>query len=338
MTPNRILLVDDDSFICISLGRNLEHLGYHVTTADSGNIALEMLERERFDIVVSDLVMRRPDGLVVLRRCKELRPETAVIILTGFGDLDSAVAAIRLGADDYVNKPCDAEELSAHIARCTTKQQTLLALMREVTEKNALLRETHHRVKNDFLMISGLINLQLGWVSDEPDRTLFRELQSRIQVLTLVHERLQQSESFDSVELKPLVTELCRRAVESFGHRTMAISLDIDVEAVTLVPDMAIPLGLIVSELVMNAYQHAFPDREQGGVSVSLHEVEEGYRLTVEDDGRGLPEGISLDAAESLGLRLVSALSSQLRGTIAVDAAGGTRFILEFPTSNRYSS
>jgi len=336
MTSYRLLLVDDDEQVCLSLGRNLERRGYEVTIAENGFEALSLIERDRFDIVVSDLVMRRPDGLGILQRSKELRPETPFIILTGFGDLDSALQALRLGADDYVNKPCDADELSEHIERCVQKQEMLLKLMRTLGEQEELLRETHHRVKNDFLMINGLVNLQMARVDTEHDRALFQAMKSRIHVFALVHEYLQRSEDNRRVEVVPFLRDLCHRVTENYHSARVRVNVVADSSAATLIADMAAALGIVVNELVANSLMHAFTEEEEGSITVRIGEAEEGYRIVISDDGRGMPEGFDIEHSETLGFRLVTALMNQLRGTFGYEGEGGSTFRLLVPRSNRY--
>ncbi len=121
MKKYKILLVDDDSFILQSIASALEQEGYHVATAANGKEAIELLEENNFDLVLTDLVMDPIDGLGVLKKAKEENPDTIVIILTGFGDLISAIEALRLDADDYLLKPCEPEELSFRISSCLEK-------------------------------------------------------------------------------------------------------------------------------------------------------------------------------------------------------------------------
>lgn len=121
MKAYKILLVDDDLFILQSISSALEQEGYHVATADNGAKAIELIEENNFDLVLTDLVMDPVDGMDVLKKTKEKNPESLVIILTGFGDLISAIEALRLDADDYLLKPCEPEELSFRISGCLEK-------------------------------------------------------------------------------------------------------------------------------------------------------------------------------------------------------------------------
>jgi DNA-binding response OmpR family regulator len=116
-----ILLVDDDPYILTGIGQNLESEGYEVTTAESGEIALEHLQTAAFDLVITDLVLDTIDGIQILKKAKQINPEIMVIILTGYGDMTSAIDALRLNADDYMLKPCQPEEMNFRVAACLDK-------------------------------------------------------------------------------------------------------------------------------------------------------------------------------------------------------------------------
>jgi YesN/AraC family two-component response regulator len=123
MKKYSLLLVDDDPFILEGIGSDLEINGYQVTRAASGEIAVDLLEKMDFDLVITDLVMETTDGIQVLKKAKEIDPETQVIILTGYGDLDSAIKAMRNQADDYLLKPCEPQEMRFRVKNCLEKQE-----------------------------------------------------------------------------------------------------------------------------------------------------------------------------------------------------------------------
>jgi DNA-binding NtrC family response regulator len=123
MEKYRILLVDDDPFILEGIGADLESQGFDVTKTDRGNLALQLLRANRFDLVITDLVMEDTDGIQVLKNAKELNPDTMVIILTGYGDMKSAIEALRQQADDYLLKPCESEEMFYRVNNCLEKRE-----------------------------------------------------------------------------------------------------------------------------------------------------------------------------------------------------------------------
>ena len=123
MEKNHILLVDDDHYILEGIGADLESQGFHVTKTDRGNLALQLLKENHFDLVITDLVMEDTDGLEVLKKSKELNSDIMVIILTGYGDMKSAIEALRQQADDYLLKPCESEEMLYRVTRCLEKRE-----------------------------------------------------------------------------------------------------------------------------------------------------------------------------------------------------------------------
>jgi len=125
MKKYNILLVDDDSIVLKGIGKGLEKEGYSVTTAESGEEAIELLREANFDLVITDLVMGSVDGIAVLKKSKEISPEIPAIILTGYGDMESAIEALRGDADDYLLKPCDFKEMLFRISKCMEKRELL---------------------------------------------------------------------------------------------------------------------------------------------------------------------------------------------------------------------
>lgn len=156
MKKYTILLVDDDPFILKGIGRGLESEGYRVTTADCGQAAIELLKKSAFDLVITDLIMDEVDGIQVLKKSKEMYPESMVIILTGFSDMNSAIDALRLDADDYLLKPCEAEEVYFRVQRCLDKLELKRKIKRfyselekRVEERTAELFEINHKLREE---------------------------------------------------------------------------------------------------------------------------------------------------------------------------------------------
>jgi two-component sensor histidine kinase len=192
-----------------------------------------------------------------------------------------------------------------------------------------LLKEIHHRVKNNLQIISSLLNLQSDNIDlADPART-FRESQDRIRSMALIHEKLYRSGDVARIDFREYVESLTSGLYRSYfpgpGVRIFA-----DVENVSLDIDLAVSCGLIINELVSNALKYAFPDGRAGKIHVSLAGDGDSYTLTVSDDGVGLPPGLDFRDTPSLGLQLVNTLVGQLEGTIELDSAEGTRFKITF--------
>jgi len=213
-------------------------------------------------------------------------------------------------------------------------------IMASLKEKEVLLREVHHRVKNNMAIISSMIHLQSAYTEDPAHLGMFLECQSRVRSMALVHEKLYQSEDFSHIDVAGYVRSLAASIKATF---TAAMPVDVRVEAGGIVLDMdtLIPCGLIMNELMTNAVKHAFPPGAPGGereMVVGLSGSVDGMiTLKVEDNGAGLPEGFDLAGSEELGLRLVKALTMQLNGTLVAEPVegGGAAFRVVFPSPSK---
>jgi two-component sensor histidine kinase len=207
-------------------------------------------------------------------------------------------------------------------------EQTVRASLRE---KEVLLKEIHHRVKNNLQVISSLLNLQARYLPDPAARAIFSQSQNRVQSIALVHERLYESADLSHVNFAKYVVVLLDNIFDTYGAENRGIAKVIDIGDVNLTVDVAIPCGLIVNEVVTNALKHAFPDGRTGTVRVSLTEgPEEMLELTVQDDGVGIPPGIDPRNTVSLGLDLVATFAEQLNAEVVIVREGGTSFRFRF--------
>lgn len=200
-----------------------------------------------------------------------------------------------------------------------------------LTEKEVLLKEVHHRVKNNLQVISGLLNLQAHHITDEAGREIYRESQNRIITMSLIHEELYQARDLAHVDFASYIEGLTGNLFGSYAARSGHVTLDLATESVDLVVDTAIPCGLIINELVSNALKHAFPDGREGRISVRFSRMEDGrYQLVVEDDGVGLPDVSDIRKHRSLGMQLVTVLAEQLGADLVISPGPGATFTLTF--------
>jgi len=197
-------------------------------------------------------------------------------------------------------------------------------------EKEVMLKEIHHRVKNNLQVISSLLNLQSAQEQNPAILAALKESQGRVRSMALVHEELYRSNDLSDIGMDSYVRKLTANLFFAYQSATTRVTLDIDVRDVYLPVDTAIPCGLIINELISNSLKYAFKKRQKGLVTVRFNHDGPVYRLVVSDDGVGLPKDLDIENTESLGLQLVSTLAKQLRGTIEVDRSEGTSFILEF--------
>jgi PAS domain S-box-containing protein len=199
-------------------------------------------------------------------------------------------------------------------------------------EKEVLLQEIHHRVKNNMQIISSLLNLQAGYIEDKKYLDMFQESQNRISTMSLVHEKLYRSKDFTKINFKDYTINLANGVFQSFGGRSSGIMLNLNIDDVEIGIDSAIPCGLIINELVTNSLKYAFPGEKKGEIKIVLGKKDGNeYELTVSDNGIGFPEDIDFSKTETLGLHLVSMLAEhQLSGKINLDRSRGTEFSIIF--------
>lgn len=205
------------------------------------------------------------------------------------------------------------------------------AMQAALCEKETLLKELYHRVKNNLQVISSLFNLQLRNLPEGMARDALKEGADRVRAMALVHEKLYQSGNLSSVALDDYVDDLCRQLHDAAAAERRQIHILIEAEPVQVGLETAVPLGLVLNELISNCLKHAFPEGGPGTVTVSLAHEEWGrVRLAVDDDGVGFPPGLKPAACQSLGLKLVSALAAQLDAKLELKNAGGACASLVF--------
>jgi two-component system, sensor histidine kinase PdtaS len=198
-----------------------------------------------------------------------------------------------------------------------------------LNEKEVLLAEIHHRVKNNMQIISSLISLQSDYAADEHTIKMFKDSKDRIRSMALIHEKLYQSNDLSLIDFSDYIEVLAGRLLELYGVRNR-IDLIVEADDMHLNIDTAIPCGLIINELVSNSIQHAFPKDKQGKITINFKMNQDEYVLMVSDDGIGFPENIDFKNSESLGLQIVNTLTMQLGGYIELKRNNGTKFILSF--------
>ncbi|MCR4438178.1 MAG: PAS domain S-box protein [bacterium] len=218
----------------------------------------------------------------------------------------------------------------------TQRKRAEEELVSSLKEKELLLKEIHHRVKNNMQVISSLLSLQSSYISDPRALAIFNDSQNRVKSMALIHEKLYQSKNLSRVDFAEYTKSLTSHLFDSYGVDPERITMDVQVNGIDLAIDSGISCGLIVNELVSNALKHAFPDGRKGKVTVGLERANGSYVLKVSDDGVGFPAHVDFRNTESLGLQLVNTLTDQLEGTIELSAnGGGTTFTICFPDGTK---
>jgi PAS domain S-box-containing protein len=222
--------------------------------------------------------------------------------------------------------------VSSGIRDITERKQAQDQLLTSLREKEALLKEVHHRVKNNLQIVNSLLSLQAGQLTNATDQSVFVEIQNRVRAMALVHETLYLSKTLARIDLATYIEGLCNHLFRAFGIDPNRVQMDVAIFDITLDLDRAVPCGLIVNELVTNALKYAFPGERNGRLAIAMAlRPEIGYSLTVSDNGIGLPDGIERNASGSLGLQLVDLLTRQLGGKLELNRSHGTAFTIAFP-------
>ncbi len=213
----------------------------------------------------------------------------------------------------------------------TERKFAQVNLEKSLAEKEVLLKEVHHRVKNNMQVISSILKLQSRYIKDEQSLELFQECQNRVKSMALIHEKLYQSESFEKIDFDQYIKVLTKQLFRSFSNSGCIIRTYIDSNNVKLTMTKAIPCGLIINELVSNSLKHAFKGRKEGEIKLTMNKTGENYSLDYSDNGVGFPPDLDFRNTDSLGMQLIYALSNQLHGEITLSSINGTEIRLIFP-------
>lgn len=240
------------------------------------------------------------------------------------------------GADVWIHLSCalvrrgdgSPDHLVAHVQDVTARKRAELELRASLAQKEALVQEVHHRVKNNLQIVTSLLRLQAEPLVDPEAHRAITESLARIDAIAALHEKLYRSEDLERIDARDYLEDLVRMIMRAHGNRVHA---EVDAPPLALSIAIGVPLGLLVNELVTNAIKHGFPSPSPTSrIGVALQRVGGRARLVVHDNGRGVPVDLDLARADTVGLRLARCMARQLRGTLALERSGGTAFVVEF--------
>jgi PAS domain S-box-containing protein len=203
-------------------------------------------------------------------------------------------------------------------------------LKTSIKEKDTLLREIHHRVKNNLQIISSLLNLQSRYIKDSEALDVFTESQNRVRSMAIVHEKLYKSDNISKIDFAEYINDLASNLFYNYNIEPNKLTINTNIENIFFDVDTSIPCGLIVNELLTNCVKHAFPGDKTGHINIDVENNEGNYTLNVSDDGVGFPETIDYKNTDTLGLQLVTNLVNQLNGTIEIKNNDGTNIKIKF--------
>jgi PAS domain S-box-containing protein len=275
---------------------------------------------------------------IVGRTVREILPEIEEYWIETYGKV--ALTGESTFFENYIKELDKYYEVTAYrtspnqfaciFSDITERKKVAENVKASLREKEILLKEIHHRVKNNLAVIGSILSLQSQYVNDKKALEVFQECQNRVKAMSLIHSKLYQSKDLAHIDLSFYFKELTENLFMTYQVNSEGLTIKQDIDFIKLDINTSIPLGLILNELVSNALKYAFPEGRQGVLEIGLRRENGQMIFTVADDGVGLPEGFDLSQSSSLGLQLVNGLVRQLQGTIEVERGRGTIFKVRF--------
>jgi two-component sensor histidine kinase len=336
----RVLLIDDNADDRALAAREVAGVepAAELVEVDRPVALDEALTGGPVDLAVVDYALRWSDGIAVTRRIKAADPGTAIVMFTGSGNEEVAVEAMKAGLDDYVPKgqrylPRLGAAIRAALGRSGDRRARVTAegdLKRSLTQQRLLLRELHHRVKNNLQLVVSLIRLRAVREEDDRFRQVLADMAERVQSLARVQDKIYGTADLSRVDFRGYLEAVGQSLASMHSNGHVKVQL-VDMDRLDVPVERAVPLGLMCYELLLNAFRHAFPNHPTGEVVVRVHETAPGqpYEILIEDDGVGYqpPEGPRDGEGEgtpdTLGWALVRELALEADVEVAVEPREG---------------
>jgi len=303
--------------------------GYNQNFMSMWNIPARLLESGENEMVMNHVLpqLKDPDGFLSSFRELRSHPGRESFDMIEFRDgkiLERYSKPQKIG-DNVVGRVWSYRDV-------TDRKHAEEKLVASLQEKEVLLREIHHRVKNNLQLISGLLDMTRMRTGDESTNSILTDMMLKIQTMAQIHTRLYESKQFGKVSLTGQIQDQIAGLSNIYSHKGHEISCEIHSEEVFLPVDQAIPCALVVNEILSNAYKHAFSGRKKGTIEISAVQENGRIKITVRDDGIGLPADFDISRTSSLGLKLIRTLvQHQLKGSITLESRNGTEMSMEFP-------
>jgi two-component sensor histidine kinase len=340
-----VLFVDDNESIRRLYQRLLEKHVNHFYIAKNGHHGLELYQENKPDLVITDINMPVMDGLEMVREIKNIDPNAKIVVMSAYNVKENFIESINLGVDGYLMKPVEAKKLLSLIdefagitmmkweleSKERKRKEAEEYLKKSLAEKDVLLREVHHRVKNNMQIISSILRMQSRTIEDPKLKEFLQESQNRIHSMALIHENLYSNESLANIKFANYVQGLSGNIARTYANQQAIVRFDYQIEDAYLPIDIAIPCGLIINELISNSFKYAFKNSNKGTIGIYFNLLNnDKYQLTVFDDGTGIAKDLDITKTKSLGMKIIHKLVKQIDGELETDFSNGTKFIIKF--------
>ncbi len=361
---------DADIYLIKKVLNQTKKTFFQIINCKTLNDGIRQLKNNDFNVILLDLGLPDSQGIDTFIKLYEQENKIPIIILTVLKDEENAIHAIQNGAQDYLIKGQSNDFMTRSIQYSIERKNTegklknyqlhleemvenrtiqlenvikkleleILdhnntesQLKSAVKEKEILLQEVHHRVKNNMQIISSLLSLQAMQLDDDEMIDLLHDCQNRIRSMAMVHEKLYMSKDLSNINMSEYIKKLVLTLFDSYSTKKTQIIPILELDDIFMNIETGIPCGIIINELVSNSLKYAYPEDIKGTIFVGLKDKKDYYELTVSDDGVGMPENINLEETpETLGLMLVNSLISQLDGSIEFNQDYKTEFKINF--------
>ncbi len=343
-----VLFVDDNETIRQLYRRILEKHVNNLYIAKDGYHGLELYQKHKPDLVITDMVMPVMNGLEMVKEIKKIAPDAKFVVMSAYSEKDSFVESIHLGIDGYLMKPVEAKKLLSLIDEFAgitlmkwelerkekKRREAEEYLKKSLAEKEILLREVHHRVKNNMQIISSILRMQSRNIDDPRLKEVLQESQNRIHSMALIHENLYNNKTLSDIKFSSYIKSLSGNIARTYASQQASVNFDYQIDDAYLPMDIAIPCGLIINELISNSFKYAFADKSTGTISIHFkHIIEDQFQLIVSDNGIGIPDKIDITKTKSLGMKILQKLVQQIEGELKYDFSNGTKFTIIFKTT-----
>ncbi len=343
-----VLFVDDNETIRQLYRRILEKHVNNLYIAKDGYHGLELYRKHKPDLVITDMVMPVMNGLEMVKEIKKIAPDAKFVVMSAYSEKDSFIESIHLGIDGYLMKPVEAKKLLSLIDEFAgitlmkwelerkekKRREAEEYLKKSLAEKEILLREVHHRVKNNMQIISSILRMQSRNIDDPKLKDVLQESQNRIHSMALIHENLYNNKSLANINFSSYIKSLTNNIARSYTSHQANVIFDYQIDDAYLPMDIAIPCGLIINELISNSFKYAFKDKSDGIISIHFtNQKDDEYKLVVSDNGVGISDTFDITKTKSLGMKILHKLVQQIEGTLKSDFSNGTKFTIIFKTT-----